>query len=552
MMLVDVFAKSLVDRWRAMAIGSTVLGLLFLAAMAVYRTIDISVYTSLPEALLSIINVPQDGDVASLAYGAVFTTYGALTLAGLAIAAGSAAIAGEERSGTIGLLLANPVSRASVVLSKAGSMALLTAFGAVILWVAGRVSPLILDVSTAGIHVEALILHLLVNALFYGFLAWAIGAWTGRRGLAAGIASAVMVVGLVAVGVLPLIEGWEDLARLFPWYYFTHSAPQLNGIDGAHLAILAVGIGLFIGVGVVGVDRRDLRDRTAGGSLLDRVRVSPLVQRLAGRRLGRAWVSSITAKTISDHQVLAVVIGGVMFLLMGLAMGPMYAAMDAELFAMTDSLPEALLALVGGEDMSTPEGFYQAETFSMMAPIATIAIAAAVGGKALAGEEAERTMGLLLASPISRTRVVVEKALAMAAVTSAVGIMIFAGVVGGSWISDLGMNIANVAATSALVTLLGLFFGALTLALSAATGRVALSVYVSVGLALALYLMNAFFPLSDQLAGQARWSPFYYYLTENPLVTGMPWGHGALLAVLTVVPILAAIGLFNRRDLRQG
>ncbi|MDH3296414.1 MAG: ABC transporter permease subunit, partial [Acidimicrobiia bacterium] len=121
-MLLTVFARSVVDRWRAMTIGSAVLGLLFFSAMAVYRTIDISVYTSMPEALLSIINVSADADVAALAYGAVFTTYGALTLAGLAIAAGSAAIAGEERRGTIGLLLANPITRNNVVMSKAASM----------------------------------------------------------------------------------------------------------------------------------------------------------------------------------------------------------------------------------------------------------------------------------------------------------------------------------------------------------------------------------------------------------------------------------------------
>ncbi len=93
---------------------------------------------------------------------------------------------------------------------------------------------------------------------------------------------------------------------------------------------------------------------------------------------------------------------------------------------------------------------------------------------------------------------------------------------GGSWISDLGMNAINAAAGSALATLLGLLFGAVTLVLSAATGRVAPSVYVSMGLALALYLVNAFFPLSEQPADWPRWSPFYYYLTENPLVTGMP------------------------------
>ncbi len=147
---------------------------------------------------------------------------------------------------------------------------------------------------------------------------------------------------------------------------------------------------------------------------------------------------------------------------------------------------------------------------------------------------------------------VVEKAVAMVIATVLVGSATFAGVVGGSWISGLGMSTADIAATSVLVTMLGLLFGALALALSAALGRSGPAVYLTVGLALTLYLMNAFFPLSEQLADHARWSPFYYYLTSNPLVEGMPWGHLAVLVVLTVVPVVAAIGLFNRRDIRQG
>ena len=550
-MLPTIVAKSLADRWRAMTIGSATLGLLFFAAMSVYRTIDISVYTSLPEALLSIINVSADADVAALAYGAVFTTYGALTLAGLAIAAGSAAIAGEERRGTIGLLLANPVTRNEVVLSKAASMVALTGFGAAILWFAGRVSPVLLDVNAAGIHVEALILHVLVNALFYGFLAWAIGAWSGRRGLAAGVASGVMVLSLVAVGVFPLIEGWENVAKAFPWYYFSGSAPQLNGADLGHLLVLGAGIGLFAAVGLVGVNRRDLRDRSEGTSIIDRLRSNRLTKVLADRLAGRTWVSGVTAKTMSESQAMTFIIGAVMFLLMGLAMGPMYASMDAALLELTDSLPEALLALVGGQDMSTPEGFYQGETFSMMAPIAAIAVATAMGARALAGEEANRTMGLLLANPISRKAIVARKAAAMAVMTTVIGFLTWAGVVGGSLISDLGMNVANIAATSALVTLLGLLFGAVALALSAILGRATPAVYITVGVALALYLMNAFFPLSDSLAGYARWSPFYYYLTDNPLNNGMPWTHAGLLAALTVVPVVIAVMAFERRDLRQ-
>jgi ABC-2 type transport system permease protein len=77
------------------------------------------------------------------------------------------------------------------------------------------------------------------------------------------------------------------------------------------------------------------------------------------------------------------------------------------------------------------------------------------------------------------------------------------------------------------------------------------AVYGTVGFALVLYVLNAFLPFNDTLAGYAKWSPFYYYLTSDPLVNGMNWGHGAVLAGLAVALIAIAALLFNRRDLRQ-
>ena len=113
------------------------------------------------------------------------------------------------------------------------------------------------------------------------------------------------------------------------------------------------------------------------------------------------------------------------------------------------------------------------------------------------------------------------------------------------------MDIGNIAATSLLVTLLGLVFGTLALALSAATGRAKVAVYGTIGAALALHLLNSFLPLNDSLAGYARWSPFYYYLTSDPLTNGMHWGHGALLAGLTLTLMALSVVLFQHRDLRQ-
>lgn len=113
------------------------------------------------------------------------------------------------------------------------------------------------------------------------------------------------------------------------------------------------------------------------------------------------------------------------------------------------------------------------------------------------------------------------------------------------------MNMFNIAATSLLATLLGLVFGALALAVSAGVGRVRIAIFVPVGAALTFHLLNAFLPLSDSLAGYARWSPFYYYLTSDPLRNGMHWGHAAVLVLVTAILIALSVVFFERRDLRQ-
>ena len=81
--------------------------------------------------------------------------------------------------------------------------------------------------------------------------------------------------------------------------------------------------------------------------------------------------------------------------------------------------------------------------------------------------------------------------------------------------------------------------------------RLALTSLITAGLALAFYIVNAFLPLNESLAGLAKWSPFYYYLTADPLNNGMPWGHAAVLAGLTAGLVGLSAVLFGRRDLRQ-
>jgi ABC-2 type transport system permease protein len=550
-MLATVLTKTFRDRWKGELIAAVSLALMFLLGMSVYRDIDLSVYTDLPEVFRSLMNIPADADVGALAYGAIYLSYGALTLSSLALSMGSASIAGEEREGTMGLLLGNPKSRTHVLVSKGANIVVLTALGSLLLWAGGVAVPAMLDVDITGIHVGALVLHMFAISVFHGFMALAISAWTGRNSLATGLSVAVMVLSFFAVGWLPLIEGLENGVRAFPWHYYSGSQPHLNGADWGHLAVLFTGIVLLAVAAVAGVNRRDLRGQASGEGLIGRLRSHPFTQKVVERLAGSARVSRIWTKTASEHQGMLIVVSYIMFLIMGVVIGPMYTAIDDALISLADAFPEGVMELFGGGDIATPEGWYQIETYGLMAPIAFMLVTVTLGASALAGEEARRTMGLLLANPIRRSTVVLQKTLAMVIHASVVAIALAAGVILGSMFGGLGMSSVNIVATTVLGALLGLVFGGLALAISAGTGRVRLAVFSTIGVALAFFVADGFLPLSDSLAGLARWTPVYYYLTSDPLVNGMHWGHAGVLAALAAALVWLAVVLFDRRDLRQ-
>lgn len=161
------------------------------------------------------------------------------------------------------------------------------------------------------------------------------------------------------------------------------------------------------------------------------------------------------------------------------------------------------------------------------------------------------TLGLLLANPVPRRRVLAEKALVMAGAVAVVGLATFAGIAGGVLLGGLDMSIRNVAAAAVLLVLLGLVFGGLALLLGALTGRVGVAVYGTVGVAVVAYVVDAFAAVNPAWADWALATPFHYYGSTEPLVNGLAWGHAGVLLAVAVVLVAAAFPAFERRDLRQ-
>lgn len=76
-----------------------------------------------------------------------------------------------------------------------------------------------------------------------------------------------------------------------------------------------------------------------------------------------------------------------------------------------ESYPKELTALIGHVgDITSPEGFLRAEVFSFLLPLLLLIFAIGFGARSIAGEEEEKTLDLVLATPISRLQLVVAQA----------------------------------------------------------------------------------------------------------------------------------------------
>jgi len=187
----------------------------------------------------------------------IASVYGPLVVAGSAIAAAAATIAGEEERRILALVLAYPVARSRLLLAKGAAIALLVAGLGVACWLG-----LLLSVALAGGGIgagklAALALHLAFLGLAFGAMALALGSLTGRRAVAAGGTAAVAVSMYLVNGLAPVVADWLQYLTLF--HYYEGGEPLRNGVDAGHLVVLAAVTAVLLAVAAAGFRDRDLR-----------------------------------------------------------------------------------------------------------------------------------------------------------------------------------------------------------------------------------------------------------------------------------------------------
>lgn len=259
----NVFAKWLWDSRRSTLTWAVAIAAVGVGYAAFWPTINSpamqQALAAYPPGVLEALNYNNISTPAGYLTSTVYGLLAAILLIVYASGAGARMVAGDEESGTLDLILAHPVSRASMALQRFFAFVVNAAGINLLLWLAllAISAPAQLtDISLSGY--AAMHLQLLLFSVFFGSVAFAVGAAFGRRAYALGAAGLVGVLGFFANGVVASVNGFEWIRNFSPFDWLTGGSPLAAGVQPANALLLVSLTVAFVLGGLWAFTRRDI------------------------------------------------------------------------------------------------------------------------------------------------------------------------------------------------------------------------------------------------------------------------------------------------------
>ncbi len=476
-----------------------------------------------------------------------------LILLAFAIDLGASATTAEEDNRTADLLLALPVRRERVIFEKSVALAVL-----LLSVVLASAAALIVFNAAAelGLSLRGIVaanVGLLLLVLLHGFLALSVGAATGNRALAAATAATVAVGSFLLQGFAPFNSTVKSVAAFTPYDWYFRKMPLLNGFSNGH-TLLAVAAGLILAGAMLGFRRRDLLTTTP---LLG---TGPHRAGVKGPRNGvprsGGLLANVCGKSLwlRRRSIVAWSTGLCGIATLTMLFWPTLSRSIGDLQAIIDMFPSEFLAAFGmadPKDLLTAGGFISSRVYATVGLVLMLAFAIGMGSGSTAGEERRGTLELQLAVPLTRRRYLLETFAAMLTLIAVLGIALCLVMALGNVAIDLDLSHESIVAATLGLALTGVFFGALALALGAATGSTGVARGVPAAVAVGGILLNGLGVVVAGFAPLRYLSPLYWFLGDTPpLLRGFSAGPLVLLAAALVAVGFGAVG-FERRDLAR-
>jgi len=260
-------------------------------------------------------------------------------------------------------------------------------------------------------------------------------------------------------------------------------------------------------------------------------------------------------RTLMDRRrwLIGWTIGIIALVVVSLAFWPSLKDQGASLSEAIDKMPESMKALFGmggGLDPFSPIGYLASQIYSLMLPL--LLLVAAIGfGAGLASDEEHGLLEMTLGTPVSRSRVVVERFAALIAALLILAIVSFGSTAATVRAVNLGVGNAAILWATVATAALALFGGTLSLAVGALTGRRSIAIAASSVIMITSYLVTSL--AAAGISFFKTLEPYSVFTLTDVVPTlqrGTPGAGVAALVGLTLITAVVAAWGFNRRDLR--
>lgn len=222
----------------------------------------------------------------------------------------------------------------------------------------------------------------------------------------------------------------------------------------------------------------------------------------------------------------------------------------AELNKAFGNLSSNISGFVGTSDMFSPIGYLNSQLYFITLPILFILLSVTLSGSLISKEERRRTLELLLARPIGRSRLLLAKALAGTAVVAILGVVTAVVIILCGMAVHIGVSAAHIVLATIWMVLFSGAFGAIAFMLYAASQMTRrLAAVVAILLSFGGYILSSLGGMVHGLAWIAKLLPYHYYDPGAILTGHVSYGLVLYIAAMYVMSICVALIGFRRRDI---
>ncbi len=261
---------------------------------------------------------------------------------------------------------------------------------------------------------------------------------------------------------------------------------------------------------------------------------------------------SVFLKTIFDKRISTIIwlIAFAAFCILVVALFPTFKESFGETLKNT---PESLRSLLGeAADYQTINGYVDIQIVNQMIFL-TLIMSIILGTSLMSGEESNGNLQILATQPISRSKIYLEKLMAMSLILLVAVIGVFAGTYIGALIIGEASNIdvTRLLLASFMIWIITLLFGVIAFSIGAITGSRGIAGIVAGFLAFTTFMITTLAGTAEVLKSVNYFSPFKYFNTPSVIKTGLDTGN--VLILLSAMVLIALIGwvIFSKRDLYQ-